>query len=87
VAVNATLNNTSARSRLLFPTFPSASLRELEARVEKGVCGWYKNALGLTFARIRDAGHLAPMDQPTVLLTLVNAFIHNSPLKTFTYLS
>jgi len=82
-----TLSRTNiSLSRVPSPPSPSA-LRDLEEPVENGVCGWYQNVLGLTFARIKDAGHLAPMDQPTVLLNLINAFLHNSPLKIFSYLS
>jgi carboxypeptidase C (cathepsin A) len=41
------------------------------------VHGYIKNAFGLTQVKIRGAGHLAPIDQPTRVLSLLQIFISN----------
>ncbi len=48
--------------------------------LEKNVAGYAKTAQGLTQVTIRNAGHLAPIDQPAALLDLVNHFIQDKPL-------
>ena len=37
--------------------------------------GWYKNYDNLAFVLIKNAGHLAPADQPAVSATMINRFI------------
>lgn len=37
--------------------------------------GSYKSAQGLTFLRIKDAGHMVPKDQPKNALSMINNFI------------
>lgn len=44
------------------------------------VAGYVKTAGGLTQVKIRNAGHLAPIDQPERLLDLFNHFISKQPL-------
>lgn len=48
--------------------------------VEQQVAGYAKTARGLTQVAIRNAGHLAPIDQPARVLDLFNHFIKNQPL-------
>jgi carboxypeptidase C (cathepsin A) len=49
-------------------------------RVGDKVAGYAKTASGLTQVKIRNAGHLAPIDQPEWLLDLFNHFISNQPV-------
>jgi len=81
----------SVRSRSRLPSPPSPSeinyLQKDDESGRKGVCGWYQSARGLTFVRIRESGHLVPMDQPLAVLTLIDGFIHNNPLTVLAYLS
>jgi hypothetical protein len=44
------------------------------------VAGYAKKAAGLTQVKIRNAGHLAPIDQPARLYDLFTRFISNKPL-------
>jgi len=44
------------------------------------VTGYAKTTQGLTLVTIRNAGHLAPIDQPEALLDLFNHFIQDKPL-------
>lgn len=44
-------------------------------RMNREEVGYVKMAGGLTQVKIRHAGHLAPADQPEILLTLLNHFI------------
>jgi len=70
------------------PSVPELSLNNADDQNgKKGVCGWYQSAEGLTFVRIREAGHLVAMDQPLAVLTLIDGFIHNTPLTVLAYLS
>ena len=41
------------------------------------VAGYAKTSNGLTQVTVRNAGHLAPIDQPEILLDLFNRFIQN----------
>ena len=38
--------------------------------------GWVKKYSNLAFVFVKDAGHLAPADQPRACLTVLNNFIH-----------
>lgn len=49
-------------------------------RTDGKVAGYAKTAGGLTQVKIRNAGHLAPIDQPARLFDLLNHFIRNKPL-------
>ncbi len=49
-------------------------------RVKGSVAGYAKTAAGLTQIEIRHAGHLAPIDQPAVVLNLLNHFINHQDL-------
>lgn len=49
-------------------------------RTDGKVAGYAKTAGGLTQVKIRNAGHLAPIDQPARLFDLFNRFIRNKPL-------
>lgn len=44
------------------------------------VAGTHREFGGLSFTTIYNAGHMAPRDQPEASLTMINAFISNSPL-------
>lgn len=48
--------------------------------VNNEVAGYAKSAHGLTQVKIRNAGHLAPIDQPEALYDLFKHFIENKPL-------
>jgi len=37
------------------------------------------SAQGFTFLRVKDAGHMVPMDQPTNALAMLDTFLHNRP--------
>jgi len=75
-------------SRYRKPSPPSLSeISDKNIPSNKGICGWYQSAQGLTFVRIREAGHLLSMDQPLVVLTLINSFMHKTPLTVYGYLS
>lgn len=50
--------------------------------VDGTVAGYAKSAKGLTQVKIRNAGHLAPIDEPKRLFVLLEHFIHNQPLCT-----
>lgn len=43
------------------------------------VAGYVKTSRELTQIKIRHAGHLAPMDQPEVVLNMLSHFIHREP--------
>lgn len=47
--------------------------------VNKKVAGYARTAKELTQIKIRHAGHMAPMDQPEVLLDMLQHFIHHKP--------
>lgn len=49
-------------------------------RVDGNVAGYVRTAAGLTQIKIRNAGHLAPIDQPERLLDLFNHFINDRNL-------
>jgi carboxypeptidase C (cathepsin A) len=49
-------------------------------RTDGKVAGYAKTSGGLTQVKIRNAGHLAPIDQPARLFDLFNHFISNKPL-------
>jgi len=46
-------------------------------RLNKKAAGYAKTSSGLTQIKIRHAGHLAPADQPEILMSLLNTFISN----------
>jgi carboxypeptidase C (cathepsin A) len=46
-------------------------------RMKGSVAGFVKTAFGLTQIKIRDAGHIAPADQPAALLDLVTRFVQS----------
>lgn len=48
--------------------------------VNQNVAGYAKTSSGLTQVKIRNAGHIAPMDQPKAVLDLLNKFIKDQPL-------
>ncbi|KAI0063122.1 serine carboxypeptidase [Artomyces pyxidatus] len=58
--------------------FATQELREWT--VGGGVAGKTRNAWGLTFATIDEAGHLAPYDKPKESLAMINRWITNKPL-------
>jgi len=47
--------------------------------VNKDVAGYTKTYAGLTQIKIRNAGHLAPADQPEILASLLAKFINTQP--------
>lgn len=47
---------------------------EVSWRVGGREAGAYRSAEGLTFLKIRDAGHMVPMDAPEAALEMVNTF-------------
>ncbi len=49
-------------------------------KVDNSVAGYAKTAAGLTQIKVRNAGHLAPIDQPARLQDLFNHFIKNQTL-------
>jgi carboxypeptidase C (cathepsin A) len=48
--------------------------------IDKKVAGYVKSAHGLTQVKIRNAGHLAPIDQPETLLNLFKHFVESESL-------
>ncbi|OQR96458.1 serine protease family S10 [Achlya hypogyna] len=45
-----------------------------------GTAGSVRATDKLSFVRVFEAGHMVPMDQPLVAVTLMNRFFHNAPL-------
>ena len=64
------------RSIWMTPTSPNSQEQAMES------AGWVQSYGTLTELVVNGAGHLAPMDQPNRLLSMISTFVENKPFET-----